>query len=609
MAIVDSYDVPEGEAYAVLGSVLVIFSTLAVISAGYGSNCLPKKVQDLLVAKRIPNAKGDAGKGASDGIENGSAKEQAITVGNESSGLLATDFFLSARESTGAFGIAMSFFASGMGAWVVYGTTEMGATPQLSWLGVLGYSIASAIPGLFVMWLGPLIKEATKGEKAFSTTDFCRVRYGRVMQFACAAISVFYMYIYLVAEYTSISNVYATVTNVQTVDYSGDNPVDINKRYTTIIAVSIMVATVLYTGVAGLPSSIVTDKFQGIMMGGLVLLLTIVVVSVPENRVSPQQFGEASNLTVDGFYAMVILVIAIISAELFNQATWQRVWAAKDTTAMRRGFGLGSVLIFFLMMFFGIMGMIGYAKDPDSYDSFEKYAYLAFFDILLPLAQGWHILVLIFVTSLAASSVDSLQNGITSILSADFLNLSANPERIKWLNRGVLLAVNIAAVAQSCARHNVLALFLVADLVCATAVFPVFLGLIPTEGKYRFLSPTELGAFMGCIGGISAVLVIGCVYDYESYGSNPFGFFWLKTKDAQLCALCGTTRMWTFIITPIASLIVTVVMTIADLMIRGEHRARKPIFTLAWDEMNKVNSNKAAVEEDDDNFKDDVVEA
>jgi len=100
MAIVDSYDVPEGEAYAVLGSVLVIFSTLAVISAGYGSNCLPKKVQDLLVAKRIPNAKGDAGKGASDGIENGWAKEQAITVGNESSGLLATDFFLSAREST-----------------------------------------------------------------------------------------------------------------------------------------------------------------------------------------------------------------------------------------------------------------------------------------------------------------------------------------------------------------------------------------------------------------------------------------------------------------------------------------------------------------------------
>eukprot|EP00979_Chaetoceros_neogracilis_P008017 scaffold1752_cov267-Chaetoceros_neogracile.AAC.3 len=348
--------------------------------------------------------------------------------------------------------------------------------------------------------------------------------------------------------------------------------------------------------VAGLPSSIVTDKFQGIMMGGLVLLLTIVVASMSENRVTPEQFGKASNWTADGFYAMVILVIAVLSAELFNQATWQRVWAAKDTTAMRRGFGLGSVLVFLLMMFFGIMGMISYANDPESYDTFSKYAYLAFFDLLLPLGQGWHILVLIFVTSLAASSVDSLQNGITSVLSADFLNLTSRPELIKWLNRIVLIGVNVAAVVKSAQRYDVLALFLVADLVCATAVFPVFLGLIPIQGKFAFLSPTELGAFLGCIGGISAVLVIGCVYDYDTYRSNPFDFFWLRTKDPELCALCGTTRMWTFIITPLASLVVTVIMSNVDLMIRGEERARKPIFTCAWDEKNKDKSDKEAIE-------------
>jgi len=135
-----------------------------------------------------------------------------------------------------------------MGAWVVYGTTEMGATPQLSWIGVLGYSLASAIPGIFVMWLGPLIKEATKGEKAFSTCDFCRVRYGRVMQLSCAAISVFYMWIYLVAEYTSISNVYALLTDVQTMDYAVVPPRAMNYTYTTSIALSIGVFTVFYTG-------------------------------------------------------------------------------------------------------------------------------------------------------------------------------------------------------------------------------------------------------------------------------------------------------------------------------------------------------------------------
>jgi SSS family solute:Na+ symporter len=327
----DVYDVSTGGAYAVLYSVLGIFTILAILSAGYGSSCLPSNVRDVIVAKN------------NEGSEEAKETENEITVSGGAGGLLATDFFLSARNSTGTFGIAMSFFASGMGAWVVYGTTEMGATPQLSWLGVFGYSIASAIPGVFVMWLGPLIKEATKGEKAFSTTDFCHVRYGRLMQLSCAAISVFYMWIYLVAEFTSISNVYALLVGKESYG-------ELNKNYTTSIAVSIGVIVLFYTGLAGLPASIVTDKFQGLMMMGLVFLLTITVCAVPENRISSEQFALASNWTADGFYALIILIIAIISAELFNQATWQRVWAAKDTPSLRKGFGIGSLLIFFLMM-------------------------------------------------------------------------------------------------------------------------------------------------------------------------------------------------------------------------------------------------------------------
>lgn len=78
-----------------------------------------------------------------------------------------------------------------MGAWVVYGSTEMGATPSLSWLGVLGYSGASAFPALIVCAIGPRVR-AVAGERAFATTDFGLVRYGRLMQLCIAAISVFY---------------------------------------------------------------------------------------------------------------------------------------------------------------------------------------------------------------------------------------------------------------------------------------------------------------------------------------------------------------------------------------------------------------------------------
>ena len=85
------------------------------------------------------------------------------------------DFFLSARESAGTWSVALSFFASGMGAWVVYGTTEMGATVDLSWLGVIGYSMASACPAVIIAFIGPIIKERS-GDQAFGTTDFAKVR-------------------------------------------------------------------------------------------------------------------------------------------------------------------------------------------------------------------------------------------------------------------------------------------------------------------------------------------------------------------------------------------------------------------------------------------------
>ena len=165
-----------------------------------------------------------------------------------------------------------------MGAWVVYGSTEMGANPSLSWLGVLGYSGASALPALIVCAVGPRVR-AVAGERAFATTDFGLVRYGRLMQLCIACISVFYMWIFLVSELTSISNVYGLLVGL---DVFGDATV----RYMTSIAISLAAFTWFYTSVAGLPASIVTDKFQAGLMFALVLILIVVACSHPTNRVT-----------------------------------------------------------------------------------------------------------------------------------------------------------------------------------------------------------------------------------------------------------------------------------------------------------------------------------
>jgi hypothetical protein len=60
-------------------------------------------------------------------------------------------------------------------------------------------------------------------------------------------------------------------------------------------------------------------------MALLVLIITVAVISFDENKVTAPQFAKASNWTAEGFYALVTLFIAISSAEMFNQANWQRV--------------------------------------------------------------------------------------------------------------------------------------------------------------------------------------------------------------------------------------------------------------------------------------------
>lgn len=439
----------------------------------------------------------------------------------------------------------------------------MGATPQLSWIAVLGYSSGSAIPALLICYLGPMVRTLCSEDTgaAFSTTDFGRKRYGRIMQFVITCLSGFYMFIFIVAELTAISNIFALLTNNFAVSY----------RINVALAVGIF--TTFYTTIAGTPASIITDKFQSIMMAILVIILTFAVTTNPENSVTRSEFALASNWTVDGLTTAITLIIAIACAELFNQGNWQRVWAAESIPALKKGFCIGSAMVFSLMMFFGVMGMLAYANDPTSYDDGIKFAYLSFFDLLEPLKEGWHILTLILVTALCASTVDTLQNGMASFFSRDVVKVGWNPQ---WVARILIIAINIPAIYLASKAYSVISLFLVADLVCATSVFPVFCGL-QTKDRGFLKAPTELGAFLGCVTGVVTVLINGLINNAEG---GIFEYFWLR--NGAICALCGTKTMVSFIITPLTSLCATYLFSFVDLSIRGD-RARQPLIILDFD--------------------------
>ena len=527
------FAVSYGAAYAVLFTILILFTLLAFATTPFFSRLIPESVQALCCLKSKIDDEGD--------------------------------YFLSARNSASAVAVGLSFFASGMGAWVLYASAELGATPEISWIGVIGYSVSSAFPAIIISFIGPTIREMTSETNAFSTSDFARIRFGRLMQITVSLVSIFYMFIYITAEFTSIMNVYRSITN----DWGA------SQKFGVSVTISLGVFTVFYTTVAGLPASIATDKFQALVISVLVVLLLFAVTVYEDNQVSPEEFGVASNWTSDGVMVFVTLLIAIASAEMFNQGTWQRVWAAESIPAMRKGFYMGSAMVFFLMMFFGIFGMIAYAKNP-TYNSSN--AFLAFFDLLAPLPPFWHILTLILTTALAASSVDSLQNALTSVFSRDLVKLGWDPLLI---TRFLVIGINIPAVVLSVEGYSVLSLFLVADLVCATSVFPLFLGMQKRDiGLLK--APTELGSIIGCFSGIVTVVVNG--YVNGANGGGIFDYFWLR--NGAICPLCGSKTMVTFIIVPLVSAIFTYLGSFLDVTVRGE-RARSPLLALKFDEDEK----------------------
>lgn len=231
--------------------------------------------------------------------------------------------------------------------------------------------------------------------------------------------------------------------------------------------------------------------------------------------------------------------------------------------------------------------MIALAKQPDSYDFTN--AYLAFFNILEPLSNFWHIMVLVLTTALAASSVDSLQNALTSVFSRDLVKVGWNPLLV---TRILVIGINVYAVFLAVDGYSVLALFLVADLVCATSVLPLFLGM-QTKDIGFLTAPTELGSVMGCLAGVITVVVNGHVN--KANGGGIFEYFWLK-NDA-VCALCGSKTMITFIVTPLSSAIFTYLASMLDVAVRGE-RARSPLFKVGFDSDDTIGGGSSGVVEE-----------
>jgi Na+/proline symporter len=240
------------------------------------------------------------------------------------------------------------------------------------------------------------------------------------------------------------------------------------------VIVAVALTTLIYTTWGGLRASLVTDKWQAWML--LALLAVVVGVLLTHLPAAGIQKPWPQAPLPVGLSVALTLVIAVTAANLFHQGYWQRLWSAQSDSQLRRGAWIGGLLTLPVMLIMGGLGMLSMAlgHQPGSPP-------VPFF-ALLSAAPSWLALpVLILAVALIASLV-----------------VTARPHVSLTAARWVTVLLMLPVVAVSLQGLSVLRLFLIADLLCATAVVPVLLGL-----WQRMTAPAAVaGAVAGLVGAI-----------------------------------------------------------------------------------------------------------
>jgi len=405
--------------------------------------------------------------------------------------------YMVSRNSVGTGAALATIVASAMGAWILFSPPEVGATSGIA--GIVGYCIGQATPSALFAFMGTRIRFLMP--HGHSLNEYVLHRFGNAMYLLTLGIIVFYMFVYLAAELTAIAKAVELMAGVPL----------------WLTAVLVISAVFIYTTVGGLAATIFTDAIQFIVIVPLLLLsFAIALIALggwgtaiePVTQSAPQLLSLANG---PGIKFGATLVIAVISAEMFNQANWQRIYACRDDVVVRRSF-LGSFLFIVPMLFVaGLLGILamhfGFSDDR------------AFFSLIEALGlPGWvSIAVLVLVLALVMSSLDTLLNGIASVFTIDLVRFfPAMPSTgILRASRILTVAVGIPVVLIASQGYNVLYLFLLADLVCAGALFPVLFGLYSRR-------LTGAMAFWSSLVGIAAGALFFPRPDFSPWNGLPF---------------------------------------------------------------------------------------
>ena len=387
------------------------------------------------------------------------------------------------NKSENVLGISLSFYASGMGLWILTSPAEV------AWWGlgydVIGYAISAATPFLLLYFLGPKIAKLTPD--GATLPQFIQIRYGRKAQIIVSLIAIIYMSAFLVAEFASINFLFPSIANV-----SGLR-----------VMIFVGVFTYTYLKKSGFKASYVTDKLQGVAI--VVLLIVLFSLWFSQNSFSEIiSYSKQAGLTTFETFSLksaLAVILAVTAAEIFSQGYWQRTFSAKNETTIKKASLISATGAFITILILGVAGDVGAGKGL-------KNPTLSFIG-QLDLNIFSSILLLSLCTLLVTSSIDTLENAISSTISLDLIR--KGPKEAQYLT----LAIIHFAIFASLYVNNIFSVFLLADLLAVCLVFPAF---------YKIKSKTkDLFLLIPFVFSLFAVFIYR--YMFIDLSMNPGGVF------------------------------------------------------------------------------------
>src|SRR5690606_9562201 len=368
--------------------------------------------------------------------------------------------YVVARNSQGTVATILTLMASSLGAWILFAPAQAATWGGLA--AIIGYGLGAASPRWLMIPLGRRMRELIP--QGHTLTEFVIMRYGKAMYGLVLIIMMFYMFITLAAEITAIAKLVTLLA-----------PVPL-----WVTAAIVMGATLIYTAYGGLRASIFTDKVQMVVIVPLLIALLVLgwrATGGPGPVLAGLQHTAPQLLSLTdpvGIKAGLTFFVAILLTGLFHQGNWQRVYSARDTQTMRRGFLLGGMFagpFIFVMGLFGL-AFVGLGHTGDSS--------VALFSVVLPHVPGWFAIALIPLgLALVMSTADTTISAVSSLIAVDARRLAPaiKTNTLMVLSRWLIWLLAIPVMIVAAQGYNVLYLFLLADLFCSAAAFPVFFGL------------------------------------------------------------------------------------------------------------------------------------